>query len=191
MGNWQTRITAFGHYLQLSAKWAKAKTVTQYGITNRCNDGKYILFLDYDNTPDEWVIEEQRLLQRHFTGYLGNAYLFKTRNGYHVMYLEKNSLDDIINFLALTTCDKQYKDMPLRYGRKAWVLRMSPKNDEEKSLYIRKINGGFCRRERSNAHRLALEKFHGVPTEDFFGAGPFDDEEKLEMAYYKVADENA
>ncbi len=184
---YSTTFNLFGRKNSLILRSVKEKSVLMYGFGNRCKDGKYVLFLDYDNTPYNWISEEIGLLQEMFS--LGTAYVFQTKNGYHVVFLEKYTLKQIISFLDVTSCDKNYKTVPLYYGRKIWVLRTSPKVDEE--LRFIKAHHPLLPNieEKSLAHSMYLAKFYDVPLEDL-PIQHLDGQENLTLAHYKIGSEN-
>lgn len=162
------------------------KESLMYGMGNRCNDGRYVLFLDYDDVPVQWVIDEINLLHEVACGSVGNAYLFRTKHGLHVVFLEKHSLGDVVELLNMTSCDKQYKAIPMRYARRIWVLRQSPKKNETME-YLGVITKD-CNLDRSMAHREWLQSYYRIPDKDFPVTG-WDDEEKIIIGYYHVNDE--
>lgn len=159
------------------------RVVLQGGFGNRCHDGRYVLFLDYDETPLEWIDEEIVLLQTLFR--LGNAYVFATKHGFHVVFLEKHLLLDIIDMMKVTSCDAQYKDIPLYYGRRVWILRTTNKRNE-KICYVG-VKKHVCNYERSLAHKAYLQTFFDIPDEDFVGGGTFDEYRSLTVGYYRVS----
>lgn len=175
-----------GRKVSLILRVVRERTVLQYGMGNRCRDGQYVLFLDYDSSPQSWVEQEVRLLQERYRSQLGNAYVFKTKNGYHVVFLEKSVFGMITKMLQSTTCDKAYQDVPMYYARKVWVLRQSSKNAE--TIQYLGVLKAKANRERSRAHRSYLQKFYGIPTKDFTGGGEYDLHETLIMAYYRVTE---
>lgn len=183
-------FSVFGHTVNLLFRVTREKTAMMYGVGNRCSDGQYVLFLDYDDTPAEWIYEEIELLQKTHDC-LGDAFVFKTKNGYHVVFLEKLSLGTIIKLMDITSCDKDYKNVPMNYGRKIWVLRSSPKKGEEITYEgaVRRKHG-VCHRERSRAHMLYLSSIGGVSKRKMAIGGAFDKSEKVIMAYYRVAERN-
>lgn len=162
----------------------KRETLTQ-GYTNRCHDGQYVLFLDYDGTPLEWIQEEIKLLQERYD--IGTAYTFVTKHGFHVVFLEKFTFGAIINMMDMTSCDKHYKDIPMFYGRRCWVLRHSDKKDES-IKYLGALPSKHLRKlmERSLAHKIFIQKNYNIPEKDFAKSGYFDENKELTLAFYKI-----
>lgn len=172
----------------------KQKNHLLYGVGNRCKDGTYILFLDYDETPLSWIKEEINFLQKRYDMLISTAYIFETRKGFHVVFLDKNDLEDVIEMMKITSCDKHYKEIPLYYGRRTWVLRQSPKPNEQLK-YIGCVRKGkeliqSTLNVRSLAHKNYLQQMFNIPEEDFFIKGhDFDEETQITMAYYKVRED--
>lgn len=179
-------LDLFGWHLNVLFRAVPERKVLHFGMGNRCNDGKYVLFLDYDHLPLEWVEEEILLLQD--LG-LGNAYVFKTKHGIHVVFLEKYYLGLMSNLLDVTSADKNYKSIPMQYARKIWILRQSNKKDESiEYLGVRKKRG---LPEKSLAHASYLYAFMKVPLIDIeLSLGDWDKETDVTMGYYKIAERN-
>ncbi len=157
-----------------------------YGIGNRCHDAKYLVFLDYDDTPLEWIHQEIKLVQDHTL--LGTAYIFKTKHGHHVIFLEKFYFDDMITILGMTTIDQRYRNVPMRYGHKVWILRNSRKKDET-IKYM-----GYLYKEspliKSSPHAKYLVDILGIPKEHLEqGDEKYDPYTELILGYYKIPNE--
>jgi hypothetical protein len=171
----------------------KQKKHLLYGMGNRCKDGLYILFLDYDDTPLEWITEEIKLLQKRYSMLISTAYIFKTRKGYHVLFLEKNDLEDVLEMMRITSADKQHREIPLYYGRRIWVLRNSPKKQETINYVgcVHNVNKTATLNLKSNAHKEYLKLLYKIPNKDFGKQIDFDNENNLTLAYYHVGDKDA
>lgn len=188
----------FGRSVSFILRSIEKKSVLHYGVGNRCKDG-YVLFLDYDDTPIDWVLDEIDVLHHRFRNELGTAYIFLTKHGVHVVFLEKSTLGRILNFLESTSCDKEYQKVPMLYGRKVWVLRQSKKKDE-KIIYRGFVKNPYdpygCKAERSRAHALYLKQYCGVPRKDLefesqkYNTGAFDLSDRVTMGYYHIAERN-
>ena len=124
------------------------------GYTNRCKDGKYVIFLDYDRIPIDWIKEELKHLQEMFE--IGDFYLFKSsKESYHAVCLDKVNLHIYLSILKNSTVDTDYINVPLYFGRKTWVLRLTDKkNNPVKFIGI--LKGKFSELNQSSAHALIL-----------------------------------
>lgn len=164
---------------------AKRENLTQ-GYGSRCSNGQYVLFLDYDSTPYDWIVEEIRLLQQRYT--LGTAYTFSTKHGYHVVFLEKFFIGEIVDMMNVTTCDKNYKEIPLYYGRRIWVLRHSDKKNETIKYReaVHTNHPDVILPVRSLAHKTFLQKNFKIPEKDFAHGSDYDNNKELTLAFYKI-----
>jgi hypothetical protein len=187
MGLFKWSFGVFGKEANVLVRLSDEKTRFHYGIGNRTSDGRYVLMLDYDHTPITYVQEEVRLLQE--SPFLGDAYLFKTKNGFHVIFLEKLLLGQVVDFMKMTTCDARYRDVPMMYGRKVWVLRQSKKKDEKKEYLGKTVSSSSG--QKSRAHAEYLSRYCDVPRKDFESENDeWDHSERVIMAYYYVSERN-
>ena len=134
------------------------------GYTNRCKDGMYVICLDLDNVELEWIEGELRRLQEDFE--LGTFYIFRSsENSYHAVCLDKVLFVELISIMESSTVDPDYLRVPLKWGKKVWTLRLTPKDKEIE--FVKAIRCGSSRKQ-SLAHGLLLEKVFGVdvPEED-------------------------
>lgn len=128
-----------------------------YGVTNRCQDGKFVLFLDYDNIPYEWMREE--LLDLQLIYRLSTIYIFETDKGFHAMCLDKFTLPYLLKIMENTSIDPKYKDIPLKYGKRLWTLRLSEKKKPIRLINILENN---CIRSQSSSHAKLLEVWYDM-----------------------------
>jgi hypothetical protein len=127
--------------LEQAKSFEKPKT-TCTGILNRCEDGSFILFIDYDKTYFHILVKELENLKKRFPDKLTSFAIFETTNSietkngilgnYHVVSFAKVSFEDVNDMLRWTTADEDFKKLPLNTPYKAWTLRVSPKFDWEK-----------------------------------------------------------
>lgn len=143
--------------IHLKIDFFKEKSNPAYGITNRCKDGKYILFLDYDNIPLDWIIDELKYIQIYYK--LSSIYIFSTDHGFHAICFDKLPLYKVVDIMRSTSIDPNYANIPLKFGRKLWTLRLSKKEDPIKIVAVIESNS---RREKSYAHSLFIAKWHKI-----------------------------
>lgn len=148
------------------------------GITNKCEDGRYVLFMDYDRVELNWVMEELLFLIEEYT--LGDVHLFKTNKGIHAICTDKFSLRELVSILRDSSTDDAYTEIPLRTARKAWTLRLTEKNGV-KPKYIETLTG-YQYREQSKPHNEILRKIYSleIPTTHE------DNEQEFTTAHYYV-----
>ena len=125
------------------------------GYTNRCEDGRYVLFLDYDKIQLSWLLTElKHLIHDHS---LGDVYIFESSpKSFHVVCLDKFKLDEFLNIARSSSVDEQYIYVPLKYGKKVWTLRLTEK-DAGDIKFVKMIKGNN-KRQQSNAHANILKK---------------------------------
>jgi len=151
------------------------------GITNRCKDGQFVLFLDYDLTPIEWIMDELHHLQDECG--VGDVYVFKTAKGFHCVNTEKRSFSDVLRLMQLTSCDPNYIAVPLRYGKKAWTLRVSDKRGKRKITY-EGTSKGVNKLVMSRPHNWLLRELYGVK----IGKGVEDGEKHFYKSKYPLTE---
>lgn len=147
------------------------------GITNRCADGRYCLFLDYDDVPYEWVVEELRfLISAHG---IGDVHVFRTNKGFHAICTTKYSLSEIVTFMRDSSVDEAYANVPLRVVKKLWTLRISAKAGKV-PVYLLTLPGQ--RGHESRPHNELLRKLYNVE----ITRGREDDEDSFTVGHYYV-----
>lgn len=138
------------------------------GMASYCEDGKHVLFIDFDNIP-RWLVEQDyKKLQEEYK--LPRAYLFTTKekkwNGdmvgnYHLVCLKKFYPKEIYKIISKTHADVNFMSMPLRRVYRNWVLRISTKKRRDRPKFIdligEQINNN-C--EISSAHYNFLKKIY-------------------------------
>ena len=152
------RFDCFGKRIAFDFSVRNKRVKMIDGYTNRCKDGKYVVCLDYDNVELEWIYPELERLQADFD--LGTFYVFRSsENSYHCVCLDKVLFCDFVSILECSTIDPNYLKVPLKFGKKIWTLRLSPKDEEIE--FIKALPKDSVR-EQSFAHGMLLEKFFGI-----------------------------
>jgi hypothetical protein len=151
------------------------------GITNRCSDGKYITFLDYDNIPYEWLKDELLAIQKEFD--LKQIYLFKSsEESFHVICFEKMNREEYEKILHRSSCDPGYKKVPWAWGKRVATLRVSEKRGTTPTFMELLDRDAIPSRELSTAHIKFFEKNYKIETP----CGMQDGNEELIMARYRI-----
>lgn len=91
---------------------------------------RYCLFLDYDYDCKETVYEDLSGLQEHYN--LGNAYVFKTKNGFHAIFIDLMTYSELCEILDASSCDNHYKYVSRKNNNRTWVLRITDKKNGNK-----------------------------------------------------------
>lgn len=124
-------------YVFTLSKTFKPKIKT-FGVTNRCADGKFILFLDYDKIYKSIIYKNLDNLMKRFPSYFDNFYIAGTdkeelqangdvKGSYHVINFVKHKKKDIEEFLDYCDIDPYFIKMPTKTAHKCNVLRFSEK----------------------------------------------------------------
>jgi len=164
----------------LSSTFRKVNNVETIGYCNRCSDGRYIVFLDYDNLEQSWVEEELKHLQYMF--FLNDFYLFKSGvNNYHAVCFDKLTLSEYIEVLRNSSVDINYINVPLYFGKKIWTLRMTEKNDKD-IKFIKVISSKLKHYNQSSPHADFISKMFKIKVKLFMP----DFNKKLLFARYRT-----
>lgn len=175
---WSLRI--FGHEITLLGYYRPPKMVYVAGITNRCRNGEYIIFLDYDNIPVDWVIDELKFLQERYN--LGDFILLRSsKNGFHAINPTKVSLNQLVTILRASSTDAAFKNVPLLRARKVWTLRTTMKKGSIPKYYLTLRHS--TRREGSRPHWRVLQKLYNLPSP----RNPVDTETRFWTGHYHIA----
>jgi len=143
-------LNLLGYEFALNVDCREKRTEYVAGYTNRCKDGKYCIFLDYDNSKLEWIRAELRHLQHAFL--LSDFYVFQSsKDSYHAVCFDKVTLQKYIQILKNSSVDVNYIYVPLHYGKKIWSLRLTDKNNLPVK-HIGLMKGGLTEREQSSPH---------------------------------------
>ena len=157
----------------LLANFQKLPYMKVKGWCSRCVDdnGKIseVFFCDYDNILYRLVQDELRYLMEEYN--MPPFYVFKTSedrdcNGeiygnYIVICLKKNTFREVINMQKELHCDQAYKQIPLIYRFKTWVLRLGNKGKKNAPQFKEVIGDidKFYNQDVSQAH---LEVIKGL-----------------------------
>ena len=159
------------------------------GYTNRCQDGSYVIFLDYDNIEYEWLINEINYLQEMYR--LGDFYIFSSsENCFHVVCLDKVPLEYYLKILRSSSVDPNYINVPLYSGRKIWTLRVTDKTSDKRIgknkkgiIDFKAVVVGSSIFKQSKAHTVFVENHF----EGFINMGNnLDELEELILARYPI-----
>lgn len=111
------------------------------GWSNRCEDFKFVLFLDFDNHAFWQVQAQLEMLIEKFN--LSPFYVYKTEElekkdfqgdeygSYNCVCLTKNNFKDIFKIQDETTCDQAHKQLPRIYHFHSAILRNKSKGEKK------------------------------------------------------------
>jgi len=176
-------------------KVVRLPEVTTVGITNRTEDGYFVLFLDYDKVEYNVVRDDIDFLQKNYDigtviTRITSSYNYKGDvevGNYHVVAFTKFTFPEIKEMLRLTRCDDHFK-VAYRYQQRCWVLRIGEKIDENGNIVkpftlLREIVPFKTKRVANRGFIEFFEKLDGVQLKKYFGKN-IDNYTKIELIHY-------
>lgn len=151
-----------------------------HGYSARCEDSRFVLFMDYDNMPFEDLKNELKYLQKKY--FLGDFIVFKLdrENSYHAVCLDKFSMIEVYEILKDSSTDIAFTNSVKNLQSKSWVLRWAEKGERDAPKFACTLFSKFRKREQSNAHKLFLKKLL-VPIRN---KGKWDKFSKIQVVIY-------
>lgn len=133
------------------------QTIHAVGVSNKCEDAKYVLFLDYDTTPLETIRTECEGLQNDYQ--LSSFYIFESSpNNYHAVCFDKFTKQNLITIMKQTSIDTAYIKVSQNRNN-GWALRLTPKNKKD-IKHHHTIRSPFSKHEESQAHIKTFSKLY-------------------------------
>lgn len=147
----------------------KPKKVT--GVSSYCDDGKHVLFIDWDTCAKWIVLADFKRIQEEYK--LPPSYLFATKEetdesgdvvgNFHLICIKKFHPKEIYEIISKTHADVNYMSMPLRNKYRGWVLRISPKGKRDRPHFSQIVGENINLDEKvSEAHLEFLRKIYPV-----------------------------
>ena len=147
------------------------------GMTNVTGDRMFVPFFDYDRCELKSVLEDARYLQQKFN--LGTMVVavctdrktpVGTRIGnYHLIGFTRLELNELVEVLALSRCDRKYKEFGLTTPQRCWVLRIGSKfgilskKVHRPAMKLLRVLKDETNREASGAHVRFISKLFDIP----------------------------
>ena len=149
------KINLLGYQLALHGSARRLRRDYVAGYTNRCKNGSFIVFLDYDNVEFKWIAAELEHLQERFM--LGDFYIFASSDdSFHAVCFDKVNLSVYLDILKNSSVDPNYITVPLHFGKKIWTLRLTDKDDIPIRFVGALKSKAFSFRQESTAHADVL-----------------------------------
>ena len=129
-----------------------------YGIKSITKDGLHTVFIDFDLDESFYISIVNVLMKMQSENKLSTFYLFKTRNGYHAICLDKLELELVTNILY----NYEFIDESFIYYndlRGYYTLRFG-----DDKYFIKLIYSLYNVYEKSLAHALFLKDIINLPT---------------------------
>lgn len=129
-----------------------------WGYTSRCQDGKHVLFFDFDNLDLDQIEDEINYLQKYYR--LSNAFVFECEKdkSYHVVILDKFSLRKAFKILSSSNSEFAHVNSVKALRGKEWILRAYNKGERPIPKFLKILYSPYNFREISFAHKIFLEK---------------------------------
>ena len=154
------------------------------GYSSRTQNGRYVLFHDYDNLELSEVVEELKWLQKKHS--LSDYYVFKSpdlENSYHAVCLDTMPISEAYEIQKQTSGDGAFINSIKKLKTKEWILRCSNKGERNPPMFLRMLKSKKNRRIKSKAHANFLRKF-GVGISK---KGKWDNQTELTLVDYNTA----
>ena len=139
------------------------KTQILKGMASYCEDGRHVLFIDFDNIPLWLVKQDYQRLQDKFN--IPSGYLFSTKQegdfgNFHVVCLAKFNPKEIYDMISITHSDVNFMSSPIRNKYKNWILRIGAKSRKQRPKFLSLIGEGINKTIISKAHLTLLKKLY-------------------------------
>lgn len=122
-----------------------------FGYTNKSLNNTYLPFFDYDCIDLKKVKKELLLLQKKY--FLSNIYIFKSKNGFNALSLDKLPYNKLV--LLYGDCKKVCNDY-LELGMKRNILTLRIGNDK---IFYGILSSNNDKWEKSLSHAILLNMF--------------------------------
>jgi len=153
------------------------------GYSSRTDQGKYVLFHDYDSLRLSDILEELNFLQKKHK--LSDYYIFKLdrENSFHAVCLDTFSLSEAYEIQKETSSDLAFIHSIKNLRTKEWILRFAKKGDRAAPEFHTRLISPFRKHIKSFAHAEFLRKL-GVPVQKI---GYWDNCKNLHLVKYNTA----
>lgn len=155
------------------------------GWSSRTQEGKYVLFQDYDDLELQDICDELHFLQNKFG--LSEYYVFQLpdrKNSYHAVCLDTFSIADAYDILKHSSCDTAFINSVSTLRSKEWILRLGRKGNRCPPKYLFKvIPSRQSSHKKSSAHAELLRKMKII----VLNSGNWDNCKKLSIVKYNTA----
>lgn len=183
------KIPFFARIFRAYFQFYRAPTAWVHGYSARTEQGKSVLFMDYDNLDLKSVLQELRFLQQKHS--LSDFYVFELdrTDSFHAVCLDTMPLSEVHKILTASSCDAAFINSVRLLRSREWVLRFDKKANRAAPSFICKVRAKGCR-IKSSAHALFLKQLNAPVSV----SGKWDHCKELTLIDYNTAnriDENA
>jgi len=150
----------------------KVKKGFAIGTYSICQDGKHVIYLDYDNFRFEWLLDEIKYLKERFK--LGNFYILRSskigggKYKHHVVCFDKVSARVYNEIVMESNADMLFKNNGFFDLENARVLRFSGKTKSNIGVprYHGYVNSKHQHRPKSRGHIEFYKKMFNIPDDN-------------------------
>lgn len=163
----------FDIQLDFVFKISRIKKGFAIGTYSICQDGKHIIYLDYDNFRFEWLLGELKHLKEKFK--LSNFYIFRSSQvgnnlyKHHAVCFDKISARVYNQIVMESNADMLFKHNGFFDLENARVLRFSGKSKSRIGMpyYHGFISSKYQSKSKSNGHMEFYKKMFDIPKKHF------------------------
>lgn len=154
----EIKIRSRNNIFRLALERIRLPKAWTTGTMNRCEDGKYIVYLDYDLIEEDYLKGELAHLQAVFD--VGDFFVFQSSpKKYHAISFSKMTALEYVRLLENSSADELFKKIPRYVSYRNWVLRHFEKAEKNKPKYLYTL-ANTSNRQESYAHFKFLKTFY-------------------------------
>lgn len=157
-----------------------------HGYSSRTEQGRYVLFHDFDKNDFESIVEELKYLQKKFK--LSTYYIFELdrKDSFHAVCLDTFTLCEAYEIQKQTSADQAFVHSIKNLQTREWILRLGAKGKRAPTKFKCAVQSKFIDKHiKSSAHSDFLIKF-GIPKKLFQG-NKWDGCSKVAIVKYDTA----
>jgi len=185
----KTNNRFFDFQIDFLFRISKIKKGFAIGTYSICNDGKHIIYLDYDNFRFEWLIDELNYLRQRYK--LSNFYIFRSskvgggKYKHHCVCFDKVTARVYNEIVMESNADMLFKNNGFFDFENARVLRFSSKTKSSIGMpyYHGFLESKYNNKQKSRGHINFYRKMFDIP-EEHINLKNIDNSEGLRIISY-------
>lgn len=158
----------FNLVVNFNLKFSWLKSGVAVGTYSICEDGKHIIYLDYDNFRYEWLKDELKHLKEKYK--LSNFYILRSSKSetghfkHHAVCFDKVTAREYNEIVMESNADMLFKKNNFFDLENSRVLRFSAKSKSQIQMpyYHSRIRSKHCKRKKSLAHIGFYNRMFGI-----------------------------
>jgi hypothetical protein len=168
---------------------SKVKKGFAIGTYSICDDGKHVIYLDYDNFRFEWLLDELRMLRDKYK--LSTFYVFRSSKDdvgkykHHVVCFDKINARLYNEIVLSSNADVLFKNNGFFDLENSRVLRFSKKQSSDigKPYFLCTVSSGYNKYNKSQSHINFYQKMFDI-NEKFVNRLKQDDSKQVRIIRY-------